>query len=45
MLAPSKQLLNDYAFLMIKMPNDVVLLIELLPLISNFWVMWKLCWD
>jgi CRISPR/Cas system-associated endonuclease Cas3-HD len=45
MLAPFKRLLSEYDFLVIKMLNDVVLLIKLLPLISNFCVMWKLCWD
>jgi len=45
MLTPFKRLLSEYTSLVIKMFSDVVLLIKLLPLITNFCVMWKLCWD
>lgn len=39
MLTPFKRLLSEYTSLVIKMFSDVVLLIKLLPLITNFCVM------
>jgi hypothetical protein len=39
MLTPFKRLLSEYASLVIKMSSDVVLLIKLLPLITNLCVM------